>query len=148
MLRRYRTNRRNTIHWPTCAALAVHQDRHSIATPRCVVLRLNLCVSAVQLAETVDLDSVPYCTLCLMDLTEELRHGRTPSRALVRRTVDWVWMESGKAVRAAVVRARMQEVPFAEEALREIDARGWRSGFAEAIVLRLARELAEEFGPY
>jgi hypothetical protein len=105
-------------------------------------------VSALELAAKIDLGGVPYCTLCLMDLTEEVRHGRRPSPALVRRTVDWVWMESGKAVRAAVVRARMEEQPFAEEALEDIDARGWRSGFAEAVVLRLARELAEEFGPY
>jgi hypothetical protein len=105
-------------------------------------------VSALELAETIDLGGVPYCTLCLMGLTEEIRHGRKPSRALVRRAVDWVWLESGKAVRAAVVRARMEERPFAEEALRELDATGWRSSFAEAVVLRLAHELAQEFGPY
>jgi hypothetical protein len=105
-------------------------------------------VSILELAETIDLDDVPYCTLCLMDLTEEIRHGRKPSRALIKRTVDWVWMESGKAVRAAVVRARMEERPFAEEALQELDAKGWRSPFAEAVVLRLAHGLAEEFGPY
>lgn len=105
-------------------------------------------VSALELAAEIDLDGVPYCTLCLMDLTEELRHGRTPSRALVRRTVDWVWMESGEAVRAAVVRARMEERPFAEEALHDLDANGWRSGFAEAVALRLAGELADEFGAY
>lgn len=42
----------------------------------------------------------------------------------------------------------MEEQAFAEEALRDLDARGWRSGFAEAVVLRLAGELSEEFGPY
>jgi hypothetical protein len=105
-------------------------------------------MSVLELAAEIDLDGVPYCTLCLMELTEEIRHGRTPSRPLVRRTVDWVWMESGEAVREAVVRARMEERPFAEEALRELDADGWRSGFAEAVVLRLAHELAEEFGAY
>jgi hypothetical protein len=57
-------------------------------------------------------------------------------------------MERGEAVRAAVVRARMEERPFAEEALRDLDARGWRSSFAEALVLRLAHELAEELGPH
>jgi hypothetical protein len=105
-------------------------------------------MSVLELAAEIDLDGVPYCTLCLMDLTEEFRHGRKPSRALVKRTVDWVWMESGKAVRAAVVRARMEELPFTEEALRDIDTKGRRSGFAEAIVLRLAHELADEFGAY
>lgn len=83
-----------------------------------------------------------------MDLTETIRHGRRPSTALIRRTTDWVWMESGEAVRAAVVRARMEEQPFAEEALRDLDARGWRGGFAQAVVLRLAHALAEELGPH
>jgi hypothetical protein len=113
-----------------------------------VFSRLNSRVSVLELAAEIDLDGVPYCTLCLMDLTEEIRHGRTPSPGLVKRTADWVWMESGEAVRAAVVRARMEERPFAEEALRDLEARGWRSGFAEAVVLRLAHELAQEFGSY
>lgn len=55
-------------------------------------------------------------------------------------------MESGEGVRRAVVRARMEEHPLAEEALRDLELKGWRSGFAEAVVLRLARELAGELG--
>ena len=102
----------------------------------------------LELAATIDLDGVPFCGLCLMDLTEEIRHGRKPSRALVKRTTDWVWMESGKAVREVVVRARMEERPFAEEALRDIDLNGWRGAFAEAIALRLAHQLADRFGAY
>ena len=101
-----------------------------------------------QVAKTIDLDGVPIRALCLTDLTEEIRHGRMPSRALVRRTVDWVWMESGKAVREAVVRAQMEERPHAEAALRDIDANGWRSAFAEAVVLRIARQLADQLGAY
>ena len=81
--------------------------------------------------------------MCLLDLAWEIHQGRKPSRALVKRTVDWVWMESGEAVRDAVVRARMEERPFAEEALRELEAQGWRSSFAEAVVWRLARRLAD-----
>jgi hypothetical protein len=105
-------------------------------------------MSVRQVADTIDLDGVAFCALCLMDLTEEIRHGRTPSPALVRRTVDWVWMESGKAVREAVVRARMEERPYAEAALRDLDANGWRSAFAEAVVLRIARQLADQLGAY
>jgi hypothetical protein len=96
------------------------------------------------LAATIDLDGVPSCPLCLMELAWKIRDGEGPSSGLVTRTVDWVWMESGEAVREAVVRARMQEVPFAEEAMRELDEAGWCSGFAREVVLRLARELAEE----
>jgi hypothetical protein len=100
--------------------------------------------AALQLATEIDLDGVPTCPLCLLDLALEIQQGRQPSRALVTRTVDWVWMESGEAVREAVVRARMQERPFAEEALRELELNGWRSDFAEAVVWRLARRLADE----
>lgn len=100
--------------------------------------------AAHQLATEIDLDGVPVCPLCLLDLALEIHHGRQPPRALVTRTVDWVWMESGEAVREAVVRARMQERPFAEEALRELERNGWRSDFAEAVVLRLAGRLADE----
>jgi hypothetical protein len=84
--------------------------------------------------------------MCLFDLACEIREGQTPSRGLVARTVDWVWMESGQGVRQAVVRARMEERPFAEEALRDIELNGHHGKFAEAIVWRLASEMADEMG--
>jgi hypothetical protein len=71
---------------------------------------------ALQLAAEIDLDGVPTCPMCLFDLAWELSQGRRPSHGLVARTVDWVWMESGEAVKVAVVRARMEERPFAKEA--------------------------------
>jgi hypothetical protein len=98
----------------------------------------------LQLAAEIDLDSVPTCPMCLFDLAWEMREGRTPSRGLVARTVDWVWMESGEGVREAVVQARMEERSFAEEALRDIELNGHRGNFAEAVVWRLATELANE----
>lgn len=104
--------------------------------------------AALELAAEIDLDGVPTCPLCLLDLAVDIRQGRKPSRALVRRTVDWVWMESGEAVRELVVRARMQERPGAEEALRDLELNAWRSAFAEAVVRRLARRLAEELDTY
>jgi hypothetical protein len=42
------------------------------------------------------------------------------------------------------VRAREEGRPFAEEALRELEAAAWRSDFAEAVVWRLARRLVED----
>jgi hypothetical protein len=105
-------------------------------------------VSALELAARIDLDGVPTCPLCLLELAWKIRDGECPSPSLVARTADWVWLESGEAVREAVVRARMQEAPFAEEALRELDEGGFRSGFARAIVCRLARELAAELDTY
>jgi hypothetical protein len=103
-----------------------------------------LALGALQLASEIDLDGVPTCPLCLLDLSWQIHEGRTPSRALIKRTTDWVWMESGEAVKAAVVRARMEEIPFAEEALRDIELNGFRGRFAETVVWRLACELAEE----
>lgn len=98
----------------------------------------------LQVAHELDLDGVPTCPLCLLDLAREIKQGRTPSRGLIKRTTDWVWMESGEAVKAVVVQARMREVPFAEEALRDLELNGGHGLFAETVVWRLACELAEE----
>jgi hypothetical protein len=100
--------------------------------------------AALELAAEIDLDGVPTCPLCLLELAVEIQQGRQPSRALVKRTVDWVWMESGEAVRELVVRARKQERSGAEEALRDLELNGWRGRFAEAVVWRLAQQLADE----
>jgi hypothetical protein len=101
-------------------------------------------LSPIQLAVEIDLTGVPVCPACLLELAWEIRDRRTPSRGLISRTTDWIWMESGEGIREAVVRARMEERPFAEEALRDLELNGWRGKFAEAVVLRLAHELAEE----
>ena len=53
-------------------------------------------------------------------------------------------MESGEAVRERVVQARMQESPGAAAALRDLELNGWRGRFAEAVVWRFARNLADE----
>jgi hypothetical protein len=103
-------------------------------------------MSALGLAETIDLTGVPTCPLCLLDLAQTIRDGNRPSPALVARTTDWVFLESGDAIRAAVVRARMDEIPAAEDALRALDRQGHRSAFAQAVVCRLACELAGELG--
>jgi hypothetical protein len=77
-----------------------------------------------QIAEPIAF--VTTTALALGLTAEEIRHGRKPSPHLVRRTTDLVWMESGKAVREAVVRARMEERPYAEDALRDLDVNGGR----------------------
>lgn len=101
--------------------------------------------AALELATEVDINGVPACPLCLWELAWEIHQGRQPSRALVARTVDWIWPEIEDAVHEAVVRARMQERDFAEEALRELEESRWRSGFVQAVVCRLAQRLADEF---
>jgi hypothetical protein len=42
------------------------------------------------------------------------------------------------------VRARMEERPFAEEALHDLELNGSHGRFAEAVVSRLALEMAAE----
>lgn len=101
-------------------------------------------VSALELAAEIDLGGIPYCPMCLFDLAWEVRQGHRPPRRLVKRTVEWVWLESGEAVRAAVERARLDDRPFADEALQELDEAGWRSPFAEAVVWRLVRWLVDD----
>jgi hypothetical protein len=101
-------------------------------------------LSSAQLAAEIALTGVPVCPACLLELAWKIRDGDKPSHGLIARTTDWIWMESGDAIKEVVVRARMEERPFAEEALRDLELNGWRGKFAEAVVLRLAHELAEE----
>jgi hypothetical protein len=101
-------------------------------------------MSALELAEIIDLSDVRTCPLCLLELAQAIRDGKRASPSLVARTTDWVWLESGDAIRTAVVRARMREIMAAEEALRALDAEGHRSAFARAVVYRLACALAVE----
>jgi hypothetical protein len=67
-----------------------------------------------------------------------------PSRGLINRTVEWIWSESGESLKEAVTRARMDERPYAEEALRALELNGRHGRVAEAIVTRLALEMAAE----
>jgi hypothetical protein len=101
-------------------------------------------LAALQLASEIDLDRVPHCPACLLELAWAIIDGPKPSRGLISRTTDWIWSESGDPVRALVVQARMQERPGAEAALRDLELNGFRGRFAEAVVVRLAEELADE----
>jgi hypothetical protein len=103
----------------------------------------ELCTSEAHFssAAEIDLGDVPICQLCLLELAWEIRDGRKPSRGLIKRTVEWIWSESGESLKEAVVRARMDERPHAEEALRDLELINRRYGrFAEAVVMRFALE--------
>jgi hypothetical protein len=68
------------------------------------LFRLNggvLELAALQLASEIDLDRVPHCPACLLELAWAIIDGPKPSRGLISRTTDWIWSESGEAVRAA-----------------------------------------------
>jgi hypothetical protein len=98
--------------------------------------------TAAELIDELDLDRLGACPLCLFDLAWTLHRGRTPSHGLVNRTADWVWLEIEESLNAAVVSARMREVPHAEDALYDLELNGWRGILVRSVVLRLAFDLA------
>ena len=98
----------------------------------------------MEFIDELDLDRLGACPLCLFDLAWTLREGRRPTHGLINRTADWVYLEIEKSLKSAVVRARMREVPHAEDALYDLELNGWRGILVRAVVLRLAAEMAAE----
>jgi hypothetical protein len=129
---------------------ARNRKGHEVGTPPRAFAWLNRHVSlaAARFAADVDLEGVGACPACLLELAWKIRDGETPSRGLISRTADWIWGESHAGFRRAIVRARMEEVPGAEEALHDFELNAWRGPYFQAIVCRLAHELADELGAY
>jgi hypothetical protein len=100
--------------------------------------------TAVEFIDELDLDRLGACPMCLIDLAWTLSEGRRPTHGLVNRTADWVWLEIEESLKAAVVKARMREVPHAEDALYDLELNGWEGILVRAVVLRLASEMANE----
>ena len=96
--------------------------------------------TAAELSDEIDLATLGACPLCLFDLAWEL----IPTRQLVNRTADWVYLEIEDALRQAVTRSRMREVPYAEDALYDLEVNGSRGLLVRAVVERLAAALAAE----
>jgi hypothetical protein len=121
---------------------------HRIGTVAWDVPRLNEVVlserTAAEFIDELDLDRLGACPMCLFDLAWTLREGRRPSHGLVNRTADWVWLEIEESLKSAVVRARMREVPHAEDALYDLELNGWHGILVRAVVLRLASQMADE----
>jgi hypothetical protein len=97
---------------------------------------------AEELAEGLDLDRVAYCAACVFELAWEIHVGRRPHWQTVARVAGWTWAELEESLLAALVDARMREVRFAEEGLRDLRERGHRNAVARAVVLRLAERMA------
>jgi hypothetical protein len=120
---------------------------HTIGTVACDLPWLNEVVlserTAVEFIDELDLDRLGACSMCLFDLAWTLREGRRPTHGLVNRTADWVWLEIEESLKAAVVKARMREVPHAEDALYDLELNGWEGILVRAVVLRLASEASE-----
>jgi phosphoglycolate phosphatase-like HAD superfamily hydrolase len=113
-------------------------------------LRINTSVldkrAAEELVRQLKLDAIPVCPMCLFDLAWQIHQGKPRHPATVARTADWVWPELEEGLREAVVEARMREVAGAEDALGDLESRGWRSPLVRAVVERLAQQMADEFG--
>jgi hypothetical protein len=92
----------------------------------------------------LDVETIPVCAMCLFDVAWPMSQGRRVHPSTVTRTVRWIWLESEDAFRAALVRARMRELPGAEDALRDLEQHGVRSAVVRAIVVRHAELMAEE----
>jgi len=80
--------------------------------------------------------------MCLFDLAWTLREGAQTEPRPRDRTADWVWLEIEDSLKSAVARARMREVPHAEDALYDLELNGWEGILVRAVVLRLASEMA------
>ncbi|MBD0328917.1 MAG: hypothetical protein ICV64_02285 [Thermoleophilia bacterium] len=100
--------------------------------------------AAEAFARELEVERLPACAMCLFELAWALYQGRRVHPSTVTRTVSWVWLEIDDALRELVVAARMRELPGAEEALADLDARGVRGRLARAVVVRLAELMAEE----
>ena len=100
--------------------------------------------TAAEFIDELDLDRLGACPMCLFDLAWTLREGRRPTHGLVNRTADWVYLEIKATLKTAVVRARMHEVPHADDALYDLELNGWRGILVRSIVLRLASGMADE----
>jgi hypothetical protein len=101
--------------------------------------------AAIDLIESLELDDIPVCAMCLFDLAWAMHTGSRSRHRLLWSTCSRVWPEIADGIRVAVGRARMREVPHAEDALRDMAGRDHRGVFARRVVSELARRLANEF---
>jgi hypothetical protein len=97
---------------------------------------------AEELADGLDLDHVFYCSACVFEVAWPIHTGETPHWQTLARVADWSWTEMEESLFAAVIEARMREVRFAEEGLRDLQKRGHRTAVVRAVVLRLAERMA------
>lgn len=99
---------------------------------------------AEELADGLDLEAVATCPACVFEVAWQIHTGRTPHWQTLARVADWTWPEMQESLFAALVEARMREVRFAEDGLRDLINHGHRTALARAVVLRLAERMAEE----
>ncbi len=101
---------------------------------------------AAEIVDRIDLRSLPICPLCHLDLAFAIRDGEA-RRALAGITTtacSWVWGEIETELRAQLRRASMREQAWADEALADLDAHGFRSRVVRELVTRVATVMADE----
>jgi hypothetical protein len=101
---------------------------------------------AAELVDGLDLDQVVACQACLFEIGWAIHTGTVPHWQALGRVAAWTWPEMEESLFGAVVEARMREVRFAEEGLRDLRERGHRTALARAVVLRLGARIADEIG--
>lgn len=101
---------------------------------------------AQEIVDRIDLDVLPICLLCHLDLAFAFVEER-PRRAtapIVTRTCTWVWLEIQVELLALVRRAAMRNQPWAVDAVADLDERGAQSWIVREIVSRVAAEMASD----
>jgi hypothetical protein len=99
---------------------------------------------AEERVDGVDLDQVFACQACLFEIGWAIHTGQVPPWQTLGRVASWTWPEMEESLFGAVIEARMREVRFAEEGLRDLRERGHRTALARAVVLRLGARIADE----
>ena len=102
--------------------------------------------TAHDIVDLLDVDTVPACALCLLELAGAM-HERRSSReiaAVLATTCDWIWLEADSEIEARLARLTMRGVPHAEDAARDLRLNGCESRVARILVARLARRMADE----
>lgn len=91
-------------------------------------------------------ERLELCPMCLFGVACALRSGnKRELRSALGFFTELLWDEGlEEPLRAALGRARVARVPGAEEVTREIEERGPRSSFIEAVVLDLVRQQLED----
>jgi hypothetical protein len=92
----------------------------------------------------VGLDSPGLCLACLTFVAFEEGGDAARDRQVVA-IAHTLWIEGfGASVRKAVRRAARDGIPDADDALRELDRRLFRSTIFRAVIARLGEELRED----
>jgi hypothetical protein len=103
-------------------------------------------ISGLARSLEVGLGARGVCTACLGMVAMEIDHGDERGVAsTIRMVVPNLWAEGLRGpVEDALHGAKRRGLPFADEALRDFQARGPRSDIFKAVVRRLATQLSEE----